>query len=65
MFLVGYEISGFKRRRILNTPIMATAFALIVTLIADMDSAAYSRNFKVNRQPLIDVQKMMQDESLN
>ena len=64
MFLVGYEISDYKRRRILNTPIMATAFALIVTLIADMDSAAYSRNFKVNRQPLIDIQKMMQDKSL-
>jgi len=65
MFLVGYEISDHKRRRILNTPIMTTAFALIVTLIADMDSAAYSRNFKVNRQPLIDVQKMMQEKGLN
>jgi len=59
MFIVGHEISESRRRRLLNTPIMAAAFALIVTVIADMDSASSSRNFKANLQPLIDAQKMM------
>lgn len=63
MFLVGFEIYGNKRRRIFNTTMMATAFALIVTLIADMDSRAESRNFKANLQPLADVQKMMHEKS--
>jgi len=61
MILAGYEISVHKRRRLFNVAFMATAFALIVTLIADMDSRAESRNFKANLQPLEDVQKMMHD----
>lgn len=65
MFLVGFEISGNKRRRVFNTALMAIAFALIVTLIADMDSRADSRNFKANLQPLNEVQKMMHDKGLN
>jgi hypothetical protein len=58
-FVVGYETGDQKRRRILNTPIMSAAFALIVTLIADMDSAAYSKNFRASQRPLIEAQEMI------
>ena len=61
MFVVGYEIGEQRRRRMMNAPLMTVAFALVVTLIADMDSAAYSKNFKVNLQALKDVQKMIED----
>lgn len=60
-FVVGYETGDQKRRRILNTPIMSAAFALIVTLIADMDSAAHSRNFKASEKPLIDAQRLISE----
>jgi len=65
MALAGYENSAHKRRRLLNIAFMATAFALIVTLIADMDSRSESRNFKANLQPLVDVQKMIHEKGVD
>lgn len=61
MFVVGYEIGSYSNRRILDTPLMATAFALIVVLIANMDSTRGVQRFRVSQQPLIEVQQMMRD----
>jgi hypothetical protein len=51
-----------KSRRTLNVPIMAVAFAMIVVLIAEMDASNRINQFKVNQQPLIDIQKMIHSE---
>jgi hypothetical protein len=59
MFILGYEFSSHKRPRFLDTPLIAAAFALIVALIADMDSTKRVGNFRVSQQPLIEVQKMV------
>ena len=59
MFIVGYEIGENKRRRFLNTPIMAAAFSVIVALIADMDSSTHSQNFKASLQPFEDVRRLI------
>jgi hypothetical protein len=62
MFVVGAEMGFNKSRRTLNVPIMAVAFAMIVVLIAEMDASNRINQFKVNQQPLIDIQKMITSE---
>jgi hypothetical protein len=62
MFVVGLENSSFKLIRNLNIPIMAAAFALIVTLISAMDNSTRAGHFSVNQQPLIDVQQMIKED---
>jgi hypothetical protein len=62
MFVVGLENSSFKLIRNLNIPIMAAAFALIVTLISAMDNSTRAGDFSVNQQPLIDVQQMINED---
>ena len=64
MFVVGLENSSFKLIRNLNIPIMAAAFALIVTLISAMDDSTRPGHFSVNQQPLLDVQKMIKEDLL-
>jgi hypothetical protein len=61
MFIVGNEIGSISRRRKLDTPIMAAAFALVVMLIADMDSIKGARRFRVSWQPLIETRQSMND----
>jgi hypothetical protein len=63
MFVVGSEIGSGKMRRSLNVPIMTAAFALIVTLIAAMDASHKAGQFTVSQQPLIDVQKMINESA--
>jgi hypothetical protein len=63
MFILGFEFSSRKKRRIIDTPMIAAAFALIVALIADMDSTKRVGNFEVSQQPLIEVQKMVQHQA--
>jgi hypothetical protein len=61
MFLVGFEIGSFSRRRKLDTPMMAAAFALVVMLIADMDSIKGVQRFRVSWQPIIETRQSMND----
>jgi hypothetical protein len=63
MFLVGSENSGSKSRRRFNVPIMTAGFALIVMLIAAMDASTKRGHFTVDRQPLLDVQRMINEEN--
>ena len=59
MFVVGTESSNPKTRRIYYVPIMCASIALVVALIADMDASNRIGRFGANQQPLIDVQKMI------
>lgn len=63
MLVVGYETGSYSSRRTFVTPIMATAFALIIALIANMDSTTGVQHFKVSQEPLFDVQKMVTQQS--
>ena len=60
MFVVGYQTGTYGIRRIFFTAVMAAAFALVVVLIADMDNITGGHRLRVNQQPLVDVQQMMQ-----
>ena len=60
MMVVGGEAASTKTRRIQNVPIMCAAFALVVALIAEIDSSSTrSGRFTANKQPLIDAQAIM------
>jgi hypothetical protein len=61
MFVVGYEIGSYSRRIKLDTPMMAAAFALVVILIADMDSIKGARRFRISWQPLVETRQSMND----
>ena len=61
-FVVGYQTGTFGTRRIISIHLMAAAFALVIAMIADMDSTGPNR-FKISQQPLIEVQHMMQNDS--
>ena len=61
-FVVGYQTGTFGTRRIISVPLMAAAFALVIAMIADMDSTGPNR-FKISQQPLIEVQHMMKKGS--
>ena len=63
MFLVGSEVSSHTSRRRFNVPIMTAGFSLIVVLIAAMDASTKEGHFTVNRQPLIDVHKMIHEQN--
>ena len=63
LFLVGSEVSANRGRRFFNVPIMTAGFALIVVLIASMDAATKQGQFTVNRQALIDIQKMIHQQN--
>jgi len=60
---VGAENSGSTSRRRFNVPIMTAGFSLIVVLIAAMDASTKAGYFTVDRQPLIDVQKLINEEN--
>jgi hypothetical protein len=55
MSVIGYQIRTDVLRRLLNALLIAAAFALIVALIAEMDSS-----MRVSQQPMIDIQKLIQ-----
>jgi len=58
MFSFGYQTGMSGMRRIVATPLLAGAFALVFMMIADMDSID-NRRFKISQKPLIDTLKMM------
>ena len=61
MFSIGYQTGALGHRRILDLPLLASAFALVIIMIAQMDSATRYR-FKVSPQPFIELEQMMQEE---
>ena len=61
MFSIGYQTGSYGKRRILDMPLLAAAFGMVVVLIADMDSTGIHR-LKASLQPLQDVQEMMQEK---
>jgi hypothetical protein len=61
MFTFGYQAGKSGLYKFLIMTLVAAAFAVVMVMIADMDSTAGNR-FKVSQQPLQDVQKMMQKD---
>lgn len=59
MIVVGAEAGTSKSRRIFYVPVMCAAFALVIALIAEMDSSTRRGRFSANLQPLIDIQNMI------
>ncbi|MFL5811326.1 MAG: hypothetical protein ACJ749_17520 [Flavisolibacter sp.] len=64
MFVVGLEIKSRKSRRKINILVMAAAFAMIVSLIVEMDLATKGSRFAISQKPLMDVQKMIKEDSM-
>jgi hypothetical protein len=58
MLSVGYQTGMFSPRRLVGMPVLAAAFALVITMIAAMDATA-QHGFLISQQPLADVLKMM------
>jgi uncharacterized protein YneF (UPF0154 family) len=61
-FVVGYQTGIFGTRRIISLPFMAAAFALVIVMIADMDSTGPDR-FQVSQQPLIDIKELIEKDN--
>jgi hypothetical protein len=61
MFSIGYQTRTLGKRRILDLPLLAAAFALVIMLIANMDSSAAHR-FKISTKPFSDLEQMMQED---
>lgn len=61
MFTFGYQTGINGSRRIFEMPLLPVAFALIIVLIADMDSTNQNR-FKVSYEPLKNLKKLMNRE---
>jgi hypothetical protein len=60
LFAIGYQTGTYNIRRIFDMPLLAAAFALVMVMIADMDSTGL-HHFKVSQQPLRDVRMMMNE----
>ena len=60
MLSVGYQTGMFSTRRIVSMPMLAAAFALVITMIAAMDATTVQNGFLISQEPLADVLKMMQ-----
>lgn len=61
MFSVGYQTGTHGSRRTFDLPVLAAAFALVIIMIANMDSSGRYR-FKVSLQPFIDLEQMMEED---
>lgn len=62
MFSIGYQTGTYSIRRILDLPLLAAAFALVIVMIADMDTIIGTRRFEISQQPLTEVYNMMQKD---
>jgi CDP-diglyceride synthetase len=62
MFVVGSEIGSPKGKRTISVPVMTAAFALIVVLIADMDTTDKPGRFSINQKAMVDVQNMIKKD---
>jgi hypothetical protein len=58
MFAFGYQKGINGNLKSFGFPILPIAYAIVIVLIADMDSTSF-RRFKVSQQPLINLQKMI------
>ena len=61
MFSIGYQTGTHGSRRVMDLPVLAAAFALVILMIATMDSSSTHR-FRVNLQPYIELEQMMQED---
>ncbi|WP_159437455.1 bestrophin-like domain [Hymenobacter daecheongensis] len=59
MLSLGYQTGMFSARRLVGMPVLAAAFALVITMIAAMDTLG-QRGFLISQQPLADVLTLMQ-----
>jgi hypothetical protein len=60
MLAVGYQVGMSGVRRLWGTPIVAGAFALVITMIADLDRPGEGM-MRVSQQPIADVRESMQN----
>lgn len=58
MLAVGYQTGMSGVRRLRGAPVVAAAFALVITLIADIDRPVEGF-VRVSQQPIVDTQQMM------
>ena len=61
MLCLGYQEDDDKLQRQFNALILSASFAMVMTLIADMDSLG-PHSFRVSQQPLEELQIMMQQD---
>jgi hypothetical protein len=61
MFSIGYQTGTHGSRRVMDFPVLAAAFALVIIMIATMDSSSPHR-FRVSLQPFIDLENMMKED---
>ncbi|WP_303310184.1 hypothetical protein [Hymenobacter sp. BT730] len=59
MLSMGYQTGMFSPHRLVGMPVLAAAFALVLTLIAAMDTLG-QRRFSISQQPLEQVLALMQ-----
>lgn len=62
MLSVGYQVGMSGRRRLRGTPVLATAFSLVIVMTADIDRPGEGL-LRVSQQPITDVQQMMKRDS--
>ncbi|HKH62740.1 MAG TPA: hypothetical protein VKA49_17980 [Flavitalea sp.] len=58
MFSLGYHTDDYKKHGNLNGLLLASSFAMVIVLIADMDSQGL-HSFKISQRPLEDIRQMM------
>jgi hypothetical protein len=58
MLSVGYQNGMSSARRLVGMPVLAAAFALVITMIAAMDATG-QHGFLISQQPVADVLAMM------
>ncbi len=58
LLAVGYQVGMSGFRRLWGTPVLAAAFAVVITMVADIDRPGEGL-IRVSQQPIADVQKMM------
>jgi len=62
MLAMGYHVGMSGSRRLRGMPVLATAFSLVILLIADVDRPGEGL-LRVSQQPIADVQQMMLQDS--
>ncbi|KAA9332626.1 bestrophin-like domain [Adhaeribacter soli] len=62
MFISGFQHHSKGTETRVGMPLLAGSFALVIVMIADMDSTGRGR-LKVSQQPLLDVQQMMHEKT--
>ncbi|MFD2246467.1 hypothetical protein [Pontibacter ruber] len=61
MFAIGYQAGTTKIRGSFDIPLLAAAFAMVIVMIANMDTTGYSL-FRVSQLPLENLYEMMQED---